>query len=321
MFGQLSLAGQASLPLTIMPKILAIIQARMSSSRLPGKVLLDISGQPMLLRVISRTRQARTLDGIVVATTIDPADDPVAQMCAEQGYPCYRGSPQDVLDRYYQAARIYGAEVIVRITGDCPVIDPEIIDATVKIFFSEAESGFAATRLPPPWRRTLPIGLDAEVVSFASLERAWKEADQPFHREHVMPFFYEGTPPDLQVPDRALPSRHASREAMHDGAAKLHAGDERGDLSSPRWYVAHGTSLRGFKVAVLNHDPDYGDLRWTVDTRDDLTLLRQIFTHFSGCETFSWQDILALFEREPDLGRINSAVRHKDFRESEGQNR
>jgi spore coat polysaccharide biosynthesis protein SpsF len=284
-----------------MPKILAIIQARMSSSRLPGKVLLDISGQPMLMRVISRTRKARTLDGVVVATTIDPADDPIEGMCTEQEYPCYRGSLQDVLDRYYQAARIYGADVIVRITGDCPVIDPEIIDATVKIFFTEAESGFAATRLPPPWRRTLPIGLDVEVVSFASLERAWIEADQPFHREHVMPFFYEGTPPDLHV--RA-------------GERKNHASEP-----SPTWYVAHGTSLRGFKVAVLNHDPDYGDLRWTVDTPDDLTLLRQIFAHFPGRETFPWQDILALFEREPDLGRINSAVRHKDFRESEGQNR
>jgi spore coat polysaccharide biosynthesis protein SpsF len=319
--GQLSLAGQASLPLTIMPKILAIIQARMSSSRLPGKVLLDISGQPMLARVISRTRKARTLDGIVVATTIEPADDPVERMCAERGYTCYRGSPQDVLDRYYQAARIYGADVIVRITGDCPVIDPEIIDATVKIFFTEAESGFAATRLPPPWRRTLPIGLDVEVVSFASLERAWKEADQPFHREHVMPFFYEGTPPDLQALGRTPPSRPASRGEKGDDAAKLRSGDERGNLPSPTWYVTHGTSLRGFKVAVLNHDPDYGDLRWTVDTPDDLTLLRQIFAHFPGCETFSWQDILALFEREPDLGRINSAVRHKDFRESEGQNR
>ena len=111
-----------------------------------------------------------------------------------------------------------------------------------------------------------------EVVSFASLERAWKEADQPFHREHVMPFFYEGTPPDLQVSrgQRAgeqSPPNHASESAR-------------------TWYVSHGTSLRGFKVAVLNHHPDYGDLRWTVDTSDDLTLLREIFAHFPGRDTF-----------------------------------
>jgi spore coat polysaccharide biosynthesis protein SpsF len=274
-----------------MPKTIALIQARMSSSRLPGKVLLDIAGQPMLARVIERTRRARALDGIVVATTLDPADDPIERFCAERDYPCYRGSLQDVLDRYYQAARIFGAQVIVRITGDCPVIDPQVIDATLGIFFREAESGFAATRLPPPWHRTIPIGLDVEVVSFASLERAWKEADQPFHREHVMPFFYEGTPPDI----------HPMVD-LADGQS---------------WYVAQGISLRGFKVAVLNHRPDYGDFRWTVDTADDLILLREIFNHFSGSDHFPWQDVLALFKREPDLGRINAEVRHKDFRESE----
>jgi spore coat polysaccharide biosynthesis protein SpsF len=297
----------------------------MSSSRLPGKVLLDIAGQPMLMRVLSRTGKARTLDGVVVATTLDSADDPIEQMCAQQGYPCYRGNPQDVLDRYYQAARIFDAEVIVRITGDCPVIDPDVIDATVGIFFSETqaaketgatESGFAATRLPPPWRRTLPIGLDVEVVSFASLERAWKEADQPFHREHVMPFFYEGTPPDLHVQGPT----HSSPESSFSRSPSPIKGEGVNDGNLESWYVAHGTSLRGFKVAVLNHYPDYGDLRWTVDTPDDLTLLREIFAHFPGCDHFPWQDILALFEREPDLGRINSAVRHKDFRESEGRN-
>jgi spore coat polysaccharide biosynthesis protein SpsF len=299
-----------------MPKTLAIVQARMSSSRLPGKVLLDIAGQPMLMRVLSRTCKAHTLDRVVVATTLDPADEPIEQMCIEQGYPCYRGSLQDVLDRYYQAARAFGAEVIVRITGDCPIMDPEVIDATVGVFFKEAESGFATTRLPPPWRRTLPIGLDVEVVSFASLERAWREADQPFHREHVMPFFYEGTPLDLQSQRLSPPSPESS--FARSPSPKAGEGEKTRNLES--WYVSQGISLRGFKVAVLNHYPDYGDLRWTVDTPDDLTLLREIFAHFPGRDHFPWQDILALFEREPDLGRINSTVRHKDFRESERQN-
>jgi spore coat polysaccharide biosynthesis protein SpsF len=278
---------------------------------LPGKVLLDIAGQPMLVRVIERTLRARSLDGIVVATTLDPSDDPIERMCAERGYPCYRGNLQDVLDRYYQAARAFGAEVIVRITGDCPIMDPAIIDATVQIFYQDSggqehRSGFAATRLPPPWHRTIPIGLDVEVVHFASLERAWKEATQPFHREHVMPFFYEGAfvggpSPDIQ-PAYAL------------------AGQEN-------WSVAHGVSLRGFKIAVLNHDPDYGNLRWTVDTQEDLVLLRAIFEHFASHRAddapwndggyFSWQEILALVQRQPDLGKINVHVRHKDFRESE----
>jgi spore coat polysaccharide biosynthesis protein SpsF len=194
-------------------------------------------------------------------------------------------------------------------------MDPEVIDATVGIFYREVPSGFAATRLPPPWRRTLPIGLDVEVVSFASLERAWKEADQPVHREHVMPFFYEGTPPDLQLQGSTPPSLESSSARSLSSRVQ-----ERGKISKKdSWYVSHGTSLRGFKVAVLNHQPDYGDLRWTVDTSDDLTLLREIFAHFPGQDHFPWQDILALFERQPDLGRINSTVRHKDFRESERQ--
>jgi spore coat polysaccharide biosynthesis protein SpsF len=275
-----------------MPKTLAIIQARISSTRLPGKVLHDIAGQPMLARVIERTCKARSLEGVVVATTVDAVDDPIQRLCSERGYPCYRGSSQDVLDRYYQAARACGAEVIVRITGDCPVMDAEVIDATVGEFSKDDGTGFAATRLPPPWRRTIPIGLDVEVVSFASLERAWKEADQPFHREHVMPFFYEGTPPDLDA-----------RGCMH---------------SSPGpWYVLRGTSLRGFKVAVLNHDPDFGTLRWTVDTPDDLRLIREIYAHFPGREDFTWREILDLFARHPELSEINSEVKHKDFRESE----
>ena len=286
-----------------MPKTLAIVQARMSSSRLPGKVLLDIAGQPMLARVIERTRKAHTLDGVVVATTVDPADDPIEQMCAERGYPCYRGSLPDVLDRYYQAARTFGADAIVRITGDCPIMDPAVIDATVQVFSAEAEPAFAATRLPPPWHRTLPIGLDVEVVSFASLERAWKEADQPFHREHVMPFFYEGA--------TLSPTLSPLGRGKGEG--------DRGVFPNRTWSIAHGTSLRSFRVAVLNHDPDYGDQRWTVDTADDLTLLRAIFAHFPGRDHFPWQDILTLFEREPDLAKINADVRHKDFRESERQ--
>ena len=262
----------------------------MSSSRLPGKVLLDIAGQPMLVRVIERTRQAQSLDGIVVATTADPSDDPIERLCEQRGYPCYRGSLQDVLDRYYQAAKTFGAQVIVRITGDCPIIDPQVIDAAVQVF-AGAPDGFAATRLPPPWHRSITIGLDVEVVSFANLERAWKEATQPYHREHVMPFFYEGIPLDMQ--------------AVHP-------------ISGQKpWSVAQGVSLRGFRVAVLHHDPDYGHLRWTVDTADDLRLLRAIFEHFAGHADFTWQEILALVQSQPDLGKINANVRHKDFRESE----
>lgn len=241
-------------------RTVAIIQARMSSSRLPGKVLHDIAGQPMLVRVLERARRGKTVDDVMVATTTDPADDPIVRMCHERGYPVYRGSMFDVLDRYYGAARQAQADVIVRITADCPVIDPQVIDQVVDTFHAQG-ADFACNRLPPPWKRTWPIGLDTEVCSFTGLERAWKEASLPYEREHVMPYFYD-------VEGR-------------------------------------------FKVVVVDHDPDYGSLRWTVDTAEDQRLLREIFARFNGSDTFTWMDVLHLIEREPQLLQINAGVRHK----------
>ena len=168
----------------------AIIQARMGSSRLPGKVLLKIAGKPMLSWVVERVRRAKQVDSVGVATTTDASDDAIVAACAEWGYPVYRGSQFDVLDRYYQAARQFQADMIIRVTADCPLIDPDVIDLTVSACL-EAGVDFAANRLPPPWKRTYPIGMDTEVCWFAGLERAWKEADQTFEREHVMPYFYD----------------------------------------------------------------------------------------------------------------------------------
>jgi spore coat polysaccharide biosynthesis protein SpsF len=170
--------------------VIAIIQARMGSSRLPGKVLHDIGGEPMLSRVVVRARRAQTVGQVVVATTDDLGDDPVAEFCQSRGFPCFRGDPLDVLDRYYQAARLFGAKTIVRLTGDCPLIDPGEIDRTVRAFFA-ANVDFAANRLPPPWKRTTPIGMDTEVITFEALARAWQEADARYAREHVMPYLYE----------------------------------------------------------------------------------------------------------------------------------
>src|SRR5215470_15506655 len=163
--------------------VVAIIQARMGSTRLPGKVLLDIAGQPMLGRVISRVCRAKTIEQIVVATSTAAADDAVSAFCAERGIVCFRGSETDVLDRYYQAARLVQAKTIVRITADCPLLDPEVIDLTVSRFL---EGGWDyISNVNPP---TFPDGLDTEVFSFAALERAWREATSVTHREHVTPY-------------------------------------------------------------------------------------------------------------------------------------
>lgn len=169
-----------------MSRTVAILQARRGSQRLPGKVLRDLCGQPMMARVVDRARRARTLDEVVVATTTLAGDDAVAQLAEKRGWPLYRGSPDDLTDRYYQAALLHRAETVVRITCDCPMIEPEVIDRTVQ-FFWERGADYASNGLPP---RTFPRGLDTEVFTFASLERAWREDKDPAWREHATPYLY-----------------------------------------------------------------------------------------------------------------------------------
>jgi len=266
---------------------IAIVQARMASSRLPGKVLLDLGGQPMLVRVVERTRRARSLRRVIVATTTDPSDDPVAALCAERGYDCYRGSLFDVLERYYQAAKTYCAERVVRITADCPVMDAEVIDAAVTALrFGGVD--FAASRFPPPWGRTYPIGLDVEVCTFAALERAWREAGQPHQREHVMPYLYE----EMQPAGKPFP---------HPDFPLVHA-------TLTPW-----RSPRGFSILRMDHDPDYGQYRWTVDTPADLVALRRIYANFGNRDDFSWRNVAALYRARPELAKINAAVQHKSL--------
>jgi spore coat polysaccharide biosynthesis protein SpsF len=174
-----------------MKHVVCIIQARMGSSRLPGKVLKDICGKPMLAWVVERVRQARTVDQVVVATTADVTDDLIAAYCQANHIDCYRGDVFDVLDRYYQAARAYHASVVVRVTADCPLIDPQLIDQAVKELMLRGLD-FTANRLPPPFKRTYPIGLDVEAATMTALSEAWEKADQPHEREHVMPYLYSG---------------------------------------------------------------------------------------------------------------------------------
>jgi spore coat polysaccharide biosynthesis protein SpsF len=261
------------------PRVVAIIQGRMTSSRLPGKILADISGQPMLSRVYIRASRATTLDEVIFATTTDASDDPVAEYCDFSGIPYTRGSLFDVLDRYYQAAKEAKADVVVRITADCPVIDPELIDNVVKALL-EDEYDFVCNRLPPPWTRTYPIGLDVEACTFNALQEAWKKAKEPQHREHVMPFFYEGV--KLITENRSLQT---------------------------------GTSLGGYNIALLHHTTDFGDYRWTVDTPEDLEFLRQVYTRFDGSDDFTWKEVLDLVHDNPELAKINAGVQHKTLKD------
>jgi len=163
--------------------VVAIIQARMGSSRFPGKALADICGHAMIWHVIERARRASGINKIVVATTDRSSDDAIASFCADQGVACFRGSENDVLDRFYQVAKKFNAQSVVRITADCPLIDPQVIDHVIDRF-SSGRWDYASNTL----RYTYPDGLDTEIFSFGALECAWHEATKPSDREHVTPF-------------------------------------------------------------------------------------------------------------------------------------
>ena len=274
--------------------IVAIIQARMSACRLPGKVLLDIGGKPMLQMVVERTRHAKTISQVVVATTTDPSDEPVEEFCRAEKIAFTRGSVNDVLDRYYQVAKEFNADIVVRITADCPFIDPELLDKTVGALFispnediksvhgplTTAHWDFVANRLPIPWWRSYPIGLDAEVFTFFALEQAWQQAKELHQREHVTPYFYDDVPvEDLKFSADKVP-------------------------------FAKSESPKGFKVGLLHHHEELGHHRWTVDTPEDLALVREIASRLPK-DQFTWLDIIDLLEREPELTQINADIQHK----------
>src|SRR5689334_10186983 len=225
-------------------KTVAIVQARMSSTRLPGKVLMHLGSRTVLGCVIQRLRQAKLIDQIVVATTVSSVDDAVVNETERLDVDCFRGPEQDVLDRYYQAAKEFAAKTVVRITSDCPLIDPALVDATSETFFSQRAD--YATNAEP---HTFPRGLDVEVVTIAALQRAYIQAHKPYEREHVTPYFYE----------------------------------------NPQF----------FRLASFTGAHDYSGHRWTLDTPEDMHLLRELYARLENQGQFHWQDVLALVEADP----------------------
>ncbi len=186
----------------------------MSSSRLPGKVLLPLLGEPMLVRMIQRVRRAASLDEIVVATSVDPSDEDIIITCDEHNIDCERGSLDDVLDRFYRIAGRRRPRHVVRLTGDCPLIDPAVIDEVVR-FCLDGGYDYASNTLEP----TYPDGLDVEVCTFNALEEAWKQARLPSEREHVTPFIKKN--PAIHIGNYRL---------AHDYSAHRWTVDEPEDL-------------------------------------------------------------------------------------------
>jgi spore coat polysaccharide biosynthesis protein SpsF len=241
-------------------KIVAIIQARMGSSRLPQKVLKDLGGATVLDRVLNRLGRSRMIQESLVATTIESADNVIVEHCERTGRKVFRGSELDVLDRYYQAAKHTGADVVVRITSDCPVIDPEVTDTTIRAFLDRRADYASNVRV-----RTYPRGLDTEVMTVQALERAWRESTKPYQRAHVTSYIYE-----------------------NPGEFKLHG---------------------------IENDADCSQHRWTVDTPEDLQLLRAIYARFGGRDDFGWREVLKLVQADPSLAEINRHIAQRAVHE------
>jgi len=235
-------------------KVAAIIQARMSSTRLPGKVMEEIAGKPMLRQIIDRVKRAELIHGIIVATTATEIDKPVVKLADDSGTGSYTGSEEDVLDRYYRAAKEFAADAIVRITADCPLIDPRVLDRVIQRYL-EGNCDYAANIL----KLTYPDGLDVEVFSYAALERAWKEARLASEREHVTPYIKKN-------PDK-------------------------------------------FRLANVENNVDLSHLRWSVDEKEDLEFVRQVYKHlYKEGHIFYMEDVVGLLERHPDLKQINRGI-------------
>lgn len=172
--------------MSIKQRVAATIEARMSSTRLPGKVLMESLGKPLLEYMVERLRRCRKLDDIILATTTSPADDVLEEFAGRIGLKCYRGSENDVLLRVVEAAEEYGVDVIVETTGDCPLIDPQVVDKVVQVYL-ENDYDFVANTL----KKTYPRGLDTRVFSTKGLRQVEGITDNPADREHVSLYFYE----------------------------------------------------------------------------------------------------------------------------------
>jgi spore coat polysaccharide biosynthesis protein SpsF len=243
-------------------KIVCFIEARFRSTRLPGKVLKPILGKPMLELMIERLRRARTIDGIVVATTDQPSDEPIAELANRLNVGVFRGSEDDVLARVLGAARAYEADVIVETTGDCPLHDPAIIDKVVADFRIGGADFVSNVR-----DYTTPRGTDVRVFTTGALDEINRISQDPADHEHVSLHFWE----------------HPEKYELRNVVTQL--------------------------------APEVAQLRLTVDTPEDFELVRRVYEELYPVKPdFTLGDILALFERQPELARINQHVMQKAVR-------
>lgn len=235
------------------PRVLAVIQARLGSTRLPAKVFLDLAGRPVLAHVIERMRRSRLTTETIVATTISADDLPIVRLCAEMGVRVYCGHESDPLERYYQAARLYGADHVIRIKGDCPAIDPGIVDEGIRLHLASG-ADYTGNTLD----RTYPVGQDVEILSRQTLETVWRQARLLSEREHVT----------LYIPKHAEAFRIAHLKQFRD-------------LSAKRWTIDYPEDyemLRQVFAALYPRDPAFG-MEAVLDFLAERPELEQINAH------------------------------------------
>ena len=238
---------------------LIIAQARMTSTRLPGKVMKIVCGKPLLEHFINRLKRVKSADQIVIATTINDIDNQIVDLCKKLDISYYRGSEEDVLGRYYEAAVEYGGDVIIRITSDCPVIDPDVVGYLIDFYMKYLKKYDYVTNT---LKRTYPRGMDVEIVSFKALKEAHFNAYDPFDREHVTLFI----------------------------------------RNRPTQYRRHN----------IKYSSDLSRYRLTVDTSEDMELIRRIFESlYVENPEFSMKDILSKMAANPDWIKINSYVKQR----------
>ena len=241
-------------------KIVAIIQARVSSTRLPRKVLLPILGRPLLLHVVDRVRASRVCDAVVVATSTHSSDKAIATLCCEEAIPCFRGSLDDVLRRYRDSAEAHSTDAVVRITADCPFLDPAVV-AKVVTAFREGDADYCSNTLHP----TYPDGLDTEVFTMEALRRTDEEAHLPSEREHVTPYI-------TYHPDRF---RLRSVESSESHAGLRWTVDEPQDLAFIQAVAEHlGRFPLGMDelLALLRKHPTFGTINAGIGRNEGYTL-------------------------------------------------
>ncbi len=185
-----------------MPKIITLVQARTSSTRLPGKVLMPLCGQPLLIRMVERLNYSKWAGRIIVITTEDSSDDPIVELCNSKGIEVFRGDMNNLLDRHYQAAKAYDAEIVLKIPSDCPLIDPNIVDFVIDYYLQNSGNFDYVSNLHPA---TYPDGNDVEIMSFKSLEMAWNNATRKLELEHTTPYLWEN-PDQFKIGNVAWPS-------------------------------------------------------------------------------------------------------------------